>query len=395
MLTLLVAITALLPPGSDRKALHEEDLVFPPESMHNHSSGLVQTPRGDLLVCWFHGRGERGDDTLVIRGARKRKGESKWSEPFVLADNQDLPDQNCVLFIDPRGVLWLFWISSLDNSKLAYLLKYRTSSDYSDNGPPKWAWQDVIHCRPKNLDRRLKEIVPAVKKDLQKKRLTSEKTEVRLQTALDASQSKLWSRLGWMTRTHPIMLSDTRLMLPLYSDHFNCSLAAFTEDWGKTWEFSEPIVALNLQPSFVRKKNGHIVAMMRDKSPYDRIRISTSRDAGMTWERARNMKIPNPGSSVECIALKNGKWVLVCNDTKGGPRGGRTRLTVFMSNNEGRSWRWRRILEQHDASTAASYPSLIQARDGTIHCTYTYTPSPGETIKHVRFNEAWIRAGTN
>ncbi len=97
--------------------------------MHNHSSSIVETPAGDLLVCWFHGHGEKVDDTLVIRGARKRQGASEWSEPFVMADNQDLPDQNCVLFIDPRSTLWLFWISSLDNTSRTYLLKYRTSTD--------------------------------------------------------------------------------------------------------------------------------------------------------------------------------------------------------------------------------------------------------------------------
>ena len=30
---------------------------FPLESWHNHSSSVVETPKGDLLVCWFHGSG--------------------------------------------------------------------------------------------------------------------------------------------------------------------------------------------------------------------------------------------------------------------------------------------------------------------------------------------------
>jgi predicted neuraminidase len=50
------------------------------------------------------------------------------------------------------------------------------------------------------------------------------------------------------------------------------------------------------------------------------------------------------------------------------------------------------------------YPSIIQARDGTLHASYSYFIPPGEAmkddqgrlvrkaIKHAHFNEAWIRA---
>ena len=121
--------------------------------------------------------------------------------------------------------------------------------------------------------------------------------------------------------------------------------------------------------------------------------MSVSKDGGQTWSMARGMEIPNPDSSVECIALASGHWVLVCNDRTGGKRGGRTRLTAYLSSDEGKSWEWRRTLEQHDGSTAAAYPSVIQSRDGRIVCAYTYSPSPRETIKVVRFSEDWIRAG--
>jgi hypothetical protein len=53
--------------------LFEEQLVFPAESMHCHSSTIVETPEGDLLAAWFYGHGEKGDDTLVINGSRKKR----------------------------------------------------------------------------------------------------------------------------------------------------------------------------------------------------------------------------------------------------------------------------------------------------------------------------------
>ncbi|QDT49092.1 hypothetical protein Pan258_31390 [Symmachiella dynata] len=384
---------ALLVVALPAAPLYEAELVFPGEPKHNHSPGIVETADGDLLVCWFHGVGEKTDDSLVIRGARKKRGADQWSAPFLMADNQNLPDQNCVLFIDPRGKLWLFWISSLDNTSDTYLLKYRTSSDYAGDGPPKWDWQDVLHCRPVNLQQRYPESAEQAREEFAEEIKTNERLRTRLEYGVTTSKDKLARRLGWMTRTHPIMLSDTRMMLPLYSDIFNCSLAAFTDDWGKTWEFSEPILPLNVQPSFVRKQNGDIVAMMRDKSPRRRIPRSVSHDGGQTWTQTQGMEIPNPDSSVECIALKSGNWLLVCNDTTGGDRGGRTQLTAYLSDDEGETWKWHRTLEKHDASTAAAYPSVIESRDGSILCTYTHSPSPNETIKVVRFNEDWVRAG--
>jgi hypothetical protein len=50
------------------------------------------------------------------------------------------------------------------------------------------------------------------------------------------------------------------------------------------------------------------------------------------------MDKPNPGSSIHTLVFKNNHWLLVCNDLKKG----RYRLTVFLSEDEGMSWPWRR-----------------------------------------------------
>ena len=39
------------------------------------------------------------------------------------------------------------------------------------------------------------------------------------------------------------------------------------------------------------------------------------------------------------------------------------------------------------------YPSVIQARDGAIHVTYSYFTPEGKSIKHVRINEDWVKQG--
>ena len=87
--------------GQDRAFLTSE-LIFPLEHWHNHASMVVELPDGDLLVCWFHGSGERTADDVVVRGARLRKGQRTWSEPFLLADTPGYPDTNATMFVDPK-----------------------------------------------------------------------------------------------------------------------------------------------------------------------------------------------------------------------------------------------------------------------------------------------------
>jgi predicted neuraminidase len=395
---LIGILLGVLLSGAGRQPLYEAELIFPPEKFHNHSSTIVETPQGDLLAAWFHGKGERSDDTLVISGARKKKGAANWSAPFLMADNKNLPDQNPVLFIDPSKTLWLFWISSMDNEVRGYFLKYRTSVDYKGDGPPVWKWQDAIFCRPQELESTyvaaLNRMLAAAT-DSQTPQLTPERRASIDERKAMASQ-KLFQRLGWMPRQPPLMLGGKRMMLGLYSDVFNCSLAAFTEDGGQTWEFSKPMILSsfgNIQPAFVRKRNGNIVAFMRSGGAVRQIRRAESGDGGMNWTEVP-LNIPNPGSSVAAVGLKSGNWLLVCNDTERG----RHIETVYMSDDEGQTWKWNRRLESFPdpQGYTASYPTVIQAADGSIHCTYTFQDKAhfeGEVIKHARFDEAWVKAG--
>ena len=47
-----------------------------------------------------------------------------------------------------------------------------------------------------------------------------------------------------------------------------------------------------------------------------------SRDGGLTWSPVTDSDLPNPGSGAEIINLRNGRWLLIGNDTeRGGPQG--------------------------------------------------------------------------
>jgi predicted neuraminidase len=381
------------------------ELIFPLEHWHNHASMIVEAPNGDLLACWFHGSGERTADDVVIRGARLKRGQRRWSEPFLLADTPGYPDTNATMFVDPRQRLWLLWPTILANEWHTALMKYRISSDYLRDGPPRWSVSEVLHVTPGDefkatVDRELDRIAPSLPADP----ATRDYVEKLRRDAGD----KLTRRLGWMTRAHPYVLDNTRLIVPLYSDGFSFSLMAISDDWGATWKTSAPIVGFgNIQPSLARKRDGTLVAYMRDNGPPPkRLHLSESRDRGETWGPERDTSLPNPGSGAEVIVLANGHWVLAYNDLEQG----RYSLAVSLSEDEGLTWGWTRHLEvDADPSVADRrgeyhYPSIIQARDGTLHATYSYFIPPAsaepdaegrllrKAIKHAHFNEAWIRA---
>lgn len=371
--SLLLALCAL---AYAETPLHQAALIFPLEKVHNHSSSIVQLPSGDLFVCWYHGSGERTADDVLIEGARS-KGDGQWKR-MLLADTPGFPDTNPTLFVDSQKRVWLFWGLIVANEWHTALLKYRVATN-----PPDWQWQDVITLIPRNFFDR-------VKKDFEADLKRSGPYQERASHIIALASEKYFSRAGWFTRTHPIELPSGRIVVPLYSDGYSFGLMALSDDRGKTWFASEPITGYGgIQPSVVRRKNGDLVAYLRDNGPPPkRVQISISKDEGLTWTKAVDTDLPNSGSSVEAIALRDGRWAMAFNDSEQG----RSTLALALSDDEGQTWKWKRHLE-NQPDGRFHYPSLIQAADGSLHITYTYTVPEGESIKHARVNTAWIEQG--
>ena len=383
------------------------ELIFPLEHWHNHGSCIVEAPNGDLIVCWFHGSGERTADDVKVEGARLRKGAKTWSPRFTMADTPGYPDTNCAMFIDPMGRLWLMWPTILANTWESALMKYRISTNYSGDGPPKWDVNEVMHVTPgPEFETAVNTFAEHASATLDKAALGAERgqrVDVWLASLRTKAADKLTRRIGWFTRAHPFVLEGRRLIVPLYSDGFSFSLMNISDDWGQTWHTSTPLIAGgNIQPSIVKRADGSLYTLMRDNGPPPkRLMQSESRDRGETWSAVTDSDHPNPGTGAEITSLRNGHWVLINNDTERG----RHRLTIQISDDEGKSWKWKRALElaPEDAGRF-HYPSIIQAKDGTLHASYSYHLEKdferdadgkprSKSIKHAHFNEAWVMAG--
>ena len=417
------------------------NIIFPYQDEHVHGSTIVELPNGDLITAWFQGSGERWADDVKIVGARLVKGDTAWSSTFLMADVRGFPDINPILFMDRRERLWLMWYPVLANQWETSIPMYRISEHYSSTGAPIWNWQDVLFVKVgdktergiqpgdrfvKQVDQQLKEydsylnsaLLPNIP-DSMKKVVSIEwkKYKVkmdslakgenmirsgRIQGIDKESSSKLGypltRRLGWQTKNKAVFIGE-RMIVPLYSDGFDCSLFAISDDGGSNWIFSNPVLGgAGIQPTIAIGKDSTLVAYLRDNGPPpQRMQKTESSDRGLTWSIPKDDILPNPGSGFDLVTLNTGEWLIVFNDTEDG----RHNLTVALSDDNGKTWKWKKIIENDDrgkSATSSHYPSVIQGKDDRIHISYSYHRQdikPGRSIKYVSFPLSWVKSEEN
>ena len=376
---ILIAPIMVLFPGHAQVKILKKQTIFPLQENHVHSSSIVELPNGDILSCWFEGSGERNADDVKIKGARLKNGDKQWGKPFLLADTPEFPDCNPVLFLNPKNELFLFWIVIKSNRWEESILKYKKSIQYESYGPPVWSWQDIILLKPGEDFKKSTELKF---NELPERGVGwGEYAPLYEKMLVEAAGDKTKRQSGWMTRTKPLLLNSGRILLPLYSDGFNFSIIAYSDDNGNRWKTSEPIVGYgNVQPSLTQRKNGDIVALMRDNGDRpNRVIQSISSDRGENWSAVKDLNIYNPGSSLHTLPLSGGKWLMVNNNLEHG----RNILNLNQSLDEGETWESILEIENSDnPKDSFSYPTIIYSKKKQIHLTYSYSSRGQKTIMH-------------
>jgi predicted neuraminidase len=412
-------------------------IIFPYQEEHVHGSTVVKLPNGDLLSAWFQGSGERWADDVRIMGSRLINGDTTWSQPFVMADVDGFPDINPILFMDKKERLWLMWYPVLANQWETSIPMYRISEKYNAPGAPVWSWQEVLFVKVGNKTERgiqpgdlfveqvsdqlklyeeylnsslLPSYPDSMKTALMKEwdrykikmdslakgenmiRSGRKKTDNNTEASMPLGYP-LTRRLGWQTKNKAVYLGN-RMILPLYSDGFDCSLFAISDDEGQTWSYSNPVLGgAGIQATIAIGKDSLLVAYLRDNGPApNRMQRTESRDKGLTWTIAKDDILPNPGAGFDVVTLTTGEWVMVFNDSEQG----RHNLSVAMSDDDGKTWKWKKTIENDlsEKPTSSHYPAIIADSQNRIYITYSYHRNdikPGRTIKYVSFPANYLK----
>lgn len=97
------------------------------------------------------------------------------------------------------------------------------------------------------------------------------------------------------------------------------------------------------------------------------------------------------------MKLSDGRFLTIGNETDDG----RHELSVSISDDEGKTFKWTRFLEQVEPGKGSfHYPSIIQTADGALNATYSYFVVDNEgnerkAIKHARFSVHWVEQGND
>ncbi|MGD9722055.1 MAG: exo-alpha-sialidase [Pirellulales bacterium] len=345
---LLAACAVLLVP----LAAAADDIVFERvigtefPGKYKHPASIAELANGDLYIAYYGGDGEYAEVTAVY-GMRKKPGDSRWSEPKIIADTPFRSDGNAVVWQAPDGVVWLFYVCRFGDTWSTSRIKAKISHD----GAHTWSDSFLI--------------------------------------ALEA---------GMMVRGQPILLADGDYLLPVYHETGfdtekvgadSTSLFMRFNPASKKWTESAPIRSAkgNIQPAVAQLSAERLVAYCRRGGGYGPgsegfIVRSESHDGGRTWSEGRDTEFPNPNAAVDFLRLANGHLLLVYNNSGTD----RTPLTVAISTDNDKSYPHRRDIGTGDHDYA--YPYAIQTKDGKIHIVYT--TDGRSVINHAVFDESAI-----
>jgi len=371
--------------GKERAGIVTDEFLYNETSFPEcHGSTIAELPDGSLVSAFFGGTKERNPD-CCIWVCRKPKGSDSWTEPVIAADGVFSLDDP---YVHQAG---LTGIDSTTTPATAGPVGPDFKGDIT-TARRKACWNPVLFLMPGT-------------------------NELLLFFKIG---SKVGDWTGWLTRStdggvtwsereplpdgilgpiknKPEYLGGRLLCPSSREGHGWRAVMEYTDDMGKTWHSTGFLPAdsgymtrdltrlqplYSIQPSILKHPDGRLQILCRSRNSY--LTTSWSDDNGTTWSRMTLCDVPNNNSGTDAVTLADGRHMLVYNDfatLPGTPKGPRTPLCVAISAD---GLNWQRILTLEDSPVSQySYPSVIQAKDGTIHIVYTWRR---QRIRHVEIN---------
>ena len=132
--------------------------------------------------------------------------------------------------------------------------------------------------------------------------------------------------------------------------------------------------------------DGRLMALMRTAGT--KLFQAWSGDGGLTWDVPRASALTAHNSPAALWKLDHSSDVLVTWDNS---PAGRTPLCAALSGDGGKTWSEPKVIVDTHGPQQVSYPSAVQARDGTIVVVWQQQlPQRGRDIRFARFNRQWL-----
>lgn len=341
----LLGSTVVLRGGAELKRVSTHRIADPAPTPESHASTIVETGDG-LLASWFGGTAEKNPDVCIYTA---RLNGKTWEIPKKVAEGTEdgptrYPCWNPVLFRPASGPLCLFY--KVGPTPDSWWGRVMTSSDDGQTWSRSARLPETILGPVRNKPVQLSE-----------------------GTILAGSSTE---HDGWRVHLE-------RLQLPVLNRAGVPSAHPNVNTWDPTdwkWQRSSPLHTVEefeaIQPTVLVWEPGRLQILCRTRSQKV-ISQSWSLDGGWTWSGMTATPLPNPNSGIDGLVMKDGRGVLVHNNTTRG----RGVLGIALSRN---GQDWHQALELENADGEFSYPAVIQARDGRLHVTYTWRR---RAIQHV------------
>jgi hypothetical protein len=319
---------------------------------------VTQSPGGRLWANWYTGGPSEGHLNYVLLARSDDNGQT-WSKP-ILAIDPDGPGPirayDPAMWTDPDGKVWLFWAqggSWWDGRAGTWAM----TCDNPDEESPKWSvprrlFHGIMMCRP----------------------------------TVDAQGRWLFPSSVWQVTPN----SEPELRRDM--GELKGANVFVSTDEGKTFshlgQAKTPIEHATFdEHMIVQRKDGSLWMLLRTKYG---IGQATSTDGGRTFTQVTPSAIKHPSARFHICRLNSGALLLVKHGQRVDEKIGRSHLTAFVSDDEGKTWKGGLLLDER---AGVSYPDGVQNPDGTIYIIYDYSRTGSKMILMARITEEDVRAG--
>ena len=321
------------------------DMVFAPHSFGRpHGASLIELGGGDILATWYSAKEETDSDSRIY-GAVWKKDTGKWTAPrVIIPSGYSKSVGNTALFRDDDGIIWMFFAAVRVGGWSGAMVDYVQSRD---NGAT-WSGGKTLVWLPGNLP-----------------------------------------------RNPPIRVGDHKMLVPLFVDFMYeanlvgsyTALIKYKDGAVLEKKYASLDDYDSIQPAIVKLPNGKILLLARDKTERF-MRRAFSANNGKSWSPVSITNVPNPGSGISAIFIRELNAVLLAYNHSHKER---NPLCLAVSTDGGLVFRRVADVESRKGAkkSSFSYPALLRTHDGMIHMIWSHDSRA--TLKHARFNLDWLK----